>query len=70
MPSTNPITMNYLADAVSRDRQVEQEQRRLEKEANISSQKNHASLFFGLSRGLTSLGARLQENPQRRVRRA
>ncbi len=70
MPTTNPITLIYLADAARQDRLLEQEQRRLEKEATVPSEKRHAPLLFALSRGLTPLGRRLHEQPQRKPRRA
>lgn len=70
MPSTNPITLIYLADVEHQARLLEQEHRRLEKEAGVLSQKPHAPLLFALSRGLTSLGTRLQEQPPRKPRRA
>jgi hypothetical protein len=66
MPTTNPITLIYLADAVRQDRLLELEQRQLEKEARIPSEK---PLLAGLTRGLASFGTALQGQPQRKPRR-
>lgn len=63
MPTTNPITLIYLADAARQDRLLELEQRRLEKEANVPAQK---PLLVGLTRGLTSFSAGFQSQPQRK----